>query len=82
MQDMMAHSTYAPPADYTIIITTVLLQFIIRILRGGTKIAKGGNFQQTKWSQGELIRALFWFWFGAGGTWGENDMTAHLMQQI
>ena len=43
MQDMIAHSSYAPPADYTIIITTVLLQFIIRILRGGTKIAGGGS---------------------------------------
>ena len=67
---------YGPSADHTSIttvlyycmlllyytsITTVLQQYIIRILRGGTKTVEEEQFSATKWSQGELIHSLFWF---------------------
>ena len=67
---------YGPSADHTSIttvlyycmlllyytsITTVLQQYITRILRGGTKTVEEEQFSATKWSQGELIHSLFWF---------------------
>ncbi len=83
----MAHSTYvhmyAPSADHTsiILLLYVLLQFIICILRSGTKIVEEEQFSATKWSQGELIHSLFWFQREYLGGGGRNGMTAHLMQR-